>query len=107
MSSRYLKISDLATELHVDAAFLAQLEAEELIHLKRTLEGEMVISTEDAEKVRLAMVLTGELEVNLPGVEVIMHMRDSMLAMHRQFAEILSALVDELRRQVVEGKRDE
>ena len=49
---------------------------------------------------RLVMMLTSELDVNLPGVEVIMHMRDSMLAMQHQFAEILDALVDEMRRRL-------
>ncbi len=100
MSSRYLKVSDLTTELRMDAAFLRDLESEDLIHLKRTAEGDLVISADDAERVRLALLLTGELEVNLPGVEVIMHMRESMLAMQQQFSEILNAVVAEMRRQV-------
>jgi len=100
MSSRYFKVSDLATELRVDAAFLRDLESEDLIQLKRTPEGDLVISADDAERVRLALILTGELEVNLPGVEVIMHMREAMLAMHQQFSEILDAVVGEMRRQV-------
>jgi MerR family transcriptional regulator/heat shock protein HspR len=54
---------------------------------------------EDVERVRLALLLTSELDVNLPGVEVIMHMRESMLAMQRQFTEILDTLVAEIRRQ--------
>jgi MerR family transcriptional regulator/heat shock protein HspR len=87
-------------ELHVDADYLRALEAEDLIHLKSSSEGDPVISSEDVERVRLARLLTGELDVNLPGVEVIMHMRDSMLAMQRQFSEILDALVDEMRRQM-------
>jgi MerR family transcriptional regulator/heat shock protein HspR len=97
---RYLKVADVVSELHVDSDFLRQLEAEDLIHLKETLEGDQVISAEDVERVRLVMLLTGELDVNLPGVEVIMHMRDSMLAMQHQFAEILDALVEEMRRHL-------
>ena len=97
---RYLKVSEVASELHVDTDFLRQLEAEDLIHLKPTLEGDLVISAEDIERVRLVVLLTGELDVNLPGVEVIMHMRDSMLAMQHQFSEILDALVEEMRRHV-------
>jgi hypothetical protein len=38
--------------------------------------------------------------VNLPGVEVIMHMRESMLAMQRQFSDVLDALVEEMRRHL-------
>ncbi len=97
---RYLKVSEVQQQLQVDDEFLQLLEAEELIHLKRSSEGDVVISSEDVERVRVARTLTGELDVNLAGVEVIMHMRDSALAMQEQFSEILDALVDELRRQL-------
>jgi MerR family transcriptional regulator/heat shock protein HspR len=97
---RYVKVSDLLSELHIDADFLRALEAEDLIRPKRTLEGDWVVSSEDVDRVRLALLLTGELDVNLPGVEVIMHMRESMLAMQRQFSEVLDALVEEMRRHL-------
>ena len=97
---RYVKITEVVSELHVDTDFLRTLESEDLIHLKPTLEGDLVISAEDVERVRLVVLLTGELDVNLPGVEVIMHMRDSMLAMQQQFSEVLDALVEEMRRRV-------
>jgi len=97
---RYVKVSDVLSELHIDADFLHALEAEDLICPKRTLEGDLVVSSEDVNRIRLALLLTGELDVNLPGVEVIMHMRESMLAMQRQFSEVLDALVEEMRRQL-------
>jgi MerR family transcriptional regulator/heat shock protein HspR len=97
---RYVKVAEVVSELHVDPDFLRTLESEDLIHIKETSEGEVVISAEDVERVRLVVLLTGELDVNLPGVEVIMHMRDSMLAMQKQFSEILDALVEEVRQQV-------
>ena len=40
------------------------------------------------------------MEVNLPGVEVIINMRESMLAMQRQFSDILEAVVAEMRRHL-------
>ena len=97
---RYVKVTEVVSELHVDTDFLRTLESEDLIHLKPTLEGDLVISAEDVERVRLVVLLTGELDVNLAGVEVIMHMRDSMLAMQQQFSEVLDALVEEMRRRV-------
>jgi len=97
---RYLKVSEVLSELHVDAAFLEALEAEGLIHVKRTLEDEPVLSLDDAERARVAVLLTGEMEVNLAGVEVIINMRESMLAMQRQFNDILDALVEEMRRHL-------
>jgi MerR family transcriptional regulator/heat shock protein HspR len=99
---RYLKVSEVITQIHVDDEFLRLLEQEDLIHPKRTLEGDVVISVEDAERVRVVHTLTSELEVNLAGVEVIMHMRDTMLAMQRQFSEILDELVEEMRRRSVQ-----
>jgi MerR family transcriptional regulator, heat shock protein HspR len=94
----YRKITDVAAELHVDPEFLRSLAAEDLIRLKETSEGDSVLSCEDAERVRLVLLLTGELDVNLPGVEVILHMRESMLAMQQQFTDILEALAAALRR---------
>ena len=97
---RYLKVSEVVVQLHVDSEFLRSLAEENLIQLKESSEGDVVISSEDAERVRVAILLTGELDVNLPGLEVIMHMRDSMLAMQQQFSEILDALVEEMRRRL-------
>ncbi len=94
---RYLKLSDVVVQLDVDPEFLRALEAEDLIHVKRSSEGDLVISSADAERVRLARLLAAEMDVNLAGVEVIMHMRESMEAMHQQFCDILDALVQEMR----------
>jgi len=97
---RYVKVSEIVAELHVDTDFLRALEAAGLIHLKPTLDEELVVSSEDAERVRVALLLTGEMDVNLPGVEVIINMRESMLAMQRQFSDILDAVVEEMRRHL-------
>ena len=99
---RYVKVSELVAWLHLTADDLRRLEAEGLIHVKYSSEGEPLLSADDVERVRLTQLLTTELDVNLAGVEVILHRRESMLAMQRQVADILDAVVDELRRQ---GKR--
>lgn len=96
---RYLKISEIMATLQVDEAFLRHLAADDIIQLKETAEGDWLVSIEDAERVRVVHLLTSELEVNWAGVEVIMHMRESMLSMQRQFSEILETLVEEGRRQ--------
>lgn len=92
-----VRISDLVIEVPVDAAFLDALEAEDLIHVERGAEGEMLLSPEDAERVRVVCTLVRELDVNLAGAEVILHMRETMRAMQHQFEDILAALVTELR----------
>jgi len=97
---RYLKLSEVVAQLHIDADLLRTLAAEDVIHLKQSLEGDLVVSSEDVERVRTVLVLMDELEVNLAGVEVIMHMRDSMLALQHQVSDILDALVEEMRHKL-------
>lgn len=93
---RYLRLDEAARTLGIDADELVLFERESLITVKHTLDDEAVISAEDLERARLVLLLR-ELDVNLPGAEVIVHMRDEMIAMRRQFGEILEALVRELR----------
>ncbi len=48
--------------------------------------------SEQAETCRVARTLVRELDVNWPGVEIILRMREEMLATHRQVAELLAIL---------------
>ena len=105
MSSKYLPLSEAAARLGCTADFIERLEREGLIDLKRTLDDVQVISADAIERVRFITLLTEELEVNLPGAEVILHMRDDMIAMQRQFDEILANLVDEVKRGLAAGTR--
>jgi len=100
MTERYLKLAEAVELLGVDREMFQMLEAEDLIHLKRTLDQDVLISAEDVDRVRVVRVLIEELDVNLAGVEVILHMREDMLAMRYQFDEILTTLVKELRERL-------
>lgn len=108
---RYLRLEEAAAVLGIELADFELFEREHLITIKRTLDDEPVISSIDVERARLAVLLIRELDVNLPGAEVIVHMRDDMIAMQRQFGEILEALVGELRatlsRRRAKSARDE
>ena len=105
MASKYLPLAEAAARLGCSADFIEALEREGLIDLKRTLDDVLVISVDGLERVRLVALLTEELEVNMPGAEVILHMRDDMIAMQRQFGEILASLVDEVKRGLAAGAR--
>jgi MerR family transcriptional regulator, heat shock protein HspR len=98
MSSKYLPLREAAERLGRSPDFIESLAREGLVDLKRTLDDVLVISADGLERVRFITLLTEELEVNLPGAEVILHMRDDMIAMQRQFEEILASVVDELKR---------
>lgn len=98
MPLKYVPLAEAAAQSGLTPAFLHMLAGEELIALKRTLDDVEVISHGELERARLVALLTQELEVNLAGAEVILRMRDEMIAMRRQFDEILANLVDELKR---------
>lgn len=82
----------------LDEKFLEELEAEELIRsLELEPSRERVFSVREVERIRIIANLVKQLDVNLPGVEVILEMRANMIRMQHQFDEILSNLVKELK----------
>jgi MerR HTH family regulatory protein len=95
---RYLRLSEIAERYGIGRDELEILAREQLIEIKHTLDKEPVVSCDDVDKARLATVLMNELDVNLAGAEVIVHMREEMLAMQRQFGRILETLIEEIRR---------
>jgi hypothetical protein len=95
---KYVRLSEIAAQYGIDRGALEGLAREKFIEIKYTLDEEPVVSGEDVDKARLAMLLMNELEVNLAGAEVIVHMREEMLAMQRQFGKILETLIAEIRR---------
>jgi len=46
-------------------------------------------SVAEVELMRVARVLVRELDVNWPGVEIILHMREELMATQRQMAELV------------------
>jgi len=81
-----------------DEEFLNALEAEDLVRPEKVEpSSEQVFSRDQMERIRIIDNLVRELEVNLPGVEVILEMRENMLRMQRQFDAILQTIVEELR----------
>lgn len=100
MTARYLRLEEVCARLSIDEVFLREVCAEGLVEVKHTVDQEPLISAVDAERLRLIAVLIREMDVNLAGAEVILHMRDDLCAMQRQFDEILRALVEELRRRI-------
>jgi len=98
MSQKYVPLAQAAERAGLTIAYLEMLEREGLIVIKRTLDDVVVISSADLDRARVTALLTQELEVNLAGAEVILRMRDDMIAIRRQFDEILTDLVGELKR---------
>jgi MerR family transcriptional regulator/heat shock protein HspR len=83
----------------VEEGFLLDLEEEELLcPICREEPPGKVFTARELDKLRLAKILMEEMGVNLPGVEVILRMRETMFRMRRQFDDIL----EDLARQIQE-----
>lgn len=97
---RYFKLSEVCERLEIGDELLETLCAEGLVEIKRSTENEPVVSAHEAEKLRVITVLMRDMDVNLAGVEVILHMREDLCSVRSQFDEILQALVAELQRRL-------
>ena len=97
MARKYLRITEVTKICNVDETFVARLEQEKLISpiVRR---GGKVYSVDQVDRVRVARLLIEEMGVNLEGAEVALNMREQMIAMQRQFNEILHLLGRKLKK---------
>lgn len=86
MSTR-LELQTLLELLEQDRAFL-----DECVRWGLVGSCDEGIDADGAEQLRVARTLVRELDVNFPGVEIILRMRAEMLDMRRQVAELLALL---------------
>ena len=85
------------TELTIRARLLTLLQDDESLYRQLCDSGfvpwdENALAPEHLETARIARTLLDELEVNWPGVEVVLRMRAELLATQRQMAELLRVL---------------
>ena len=97
MARKYLRITDIVEICGVNEEFVIRLEEEKLIH-PIIRHSEKFYPLDQVDRVRVAQLLIEEMGVNLEGAEVVLHMREQMIAMQRQFNEILRLLGRELKR---------
>jgi len=98
MNENYYRREQVIEIFGLPESFLDELEQEELIRCSiiERCEGK-IYSADQIERIRIISNLVHDLEVNLPGVEVILQMRENMIIMRRQFDQILEALVKEIK----------
>ncbi|HEY7321595.1 MAG TPA: chaperone modulator CbpM [Candidatus Binatia bacterium] len=91
MTRKYLRVSEVIRICNVPREFIDTLERERIVEpiMRRKLK---VYSPEQVERVRVAHLLIEEMGVNLEGAEVALNMREQMIAMQRQFNELLHLL---------------
>lgn len=97
MPRKYLRITEVTKICGVDVKFVKRLEQEQVIYPIVRRSGK-VYPLDQVDRVRVARLLIEEMGVNLEGAEVALHMREQMIAMQRQFNEVLRLLGKELKK---------
>jgi MerR family transcriptional regulator/heat shock protein HspR len=94
-------IREAVEALGVDEDFIAVLVSCEIISFPPDEKGgERMLTARELETIRVARILVEEMDVNLPGVEVILRMRQNMMDMRRQFDDILEDIAREVKRMM-------
>ena len=91
MARKYLRITEVIDICGVDEAFILRLERETVIR-PIIRQRQKLYPLDQVDRVRVARLLIEEMGVNLEGAEVALHMREQMIAMQRQFNELLRLL---------------
>jgi MerR family transcriptional regulator/heat shock protein HspR len=98
-------VTEVMEIFEVDERFLSELEEEDLLSpMCREGSPAKVFRTEELQKLKLVKALVEDMGVNLPGVEVILRMRQMMFDMRRQFDEILDDLAQEFQGRLKRGE---
>ena len=98
MTKEYWTITEVVEIFQIDERFLSDLEEEKIVcPTCKVSASDKLFSAIEMEKLRLAKILVEDMDVNLPGVEVILRMRQSMIEMRRQFDAVLEDLARHLR----------
>ena len=105
MKKEFWEITEIVEQFQIDRGFLDELEEEEIIcPTCRENSKEKLFSSVDLERLRLARILFEEMDVNLPGIEVILQMRQNLMDMRKQFDEILEDLASRVKEKLEESR---
>jgi len=105
MDKVFWTVTEVMEIFEVDEGFLSDLEEEELLcPVCQAGSPAKVFRIEELEKLKLVKALVEDMGINLPGVEVILRMRQMMFEMRRQFDEILEDLAQEFQERLTKGR---
>jgi len=93
-------ISVVAEMFSLHPQTLRAYERQGLIKPARTMGNTRLYSQEDVDRIEMITHLTGELGVNLAGVEVVLNMRERMEEMRRQMENTIRMLREELKNEI-------
>jgi MerR family transcriptional regulator, heat shock protein HspR len=97
MGRKYFQITEVIKTCGVEKEFILQLERESVIRpiMQRRRK---LYPADQVDRIRIANLLIQEMGVNFEGAEVVLHMREQMIAMQRQFNEVLRLIGQEIKR---------
>jgi MerR family transcriptional regulator, heat shock protein HspR len=97
MGRKYFQITEVIKTCKVDKNFIQQLERESVIRpvVQRRRK---LYPRDQVDRIRIANLLIQEMGVNFEGAEVVLNMREQMIAMQRQFNEVLRLIGNEMKR---------
>jgi MerR family transcriptional regulator/heat shock protein HspR len=99
MEKKSFTTTEIMEIFQVNEDLIITLEKEEIICPECSGDESLKhFSQEEIEKLRIAKMLIEDLDVNLPGVEIILRMRESMISMRRQFDDILDDLSGQIKK---------
>lgn len=98
MMKEFWTVTEVVKLFEVETRFLEDLEEEEVVcPVYQDDPPVKLFSISDLENLRLAKILVEDMGVNLPGVEIILRMRQNMIDMRNQFDNILEDLARHVR----------
>ena len=97
MGRKYFQITEVIKTCKVDKDFIQHLERESVIRpiMQRRRK---LYPADQVDRIRIANLLIQEMGVNFEGAEVVLNMREQMIAMQRQFNEVLRLIGHEMKR---------
>jgi MerR family transcriptional regulator/heat shock protein HspR len=98
--SRYVRLEEAIRRCGLPRPVVDELLEDEVIVPRPTLDEDRVISSDEADELRVVTTLMDELGVNVAGVEVILHMRRQQLALRREVDALIQSVRDELLRRL-------
>jgi MerR family transcriptional regulator, heat shock protein HspR len=107
MDDRPIYMISVAAELvGMHPQTLRMYEQKGLIRPKRTPGGTRLYSEADVERLRIVQRLTGELGLNLAGVELVLRLEDELRKAHLQIERLQRQLQTEVQKVHKEYRRD-
>lgn len=104
MEKKYWTTTEIMEIFQVSEGLIVDLEKEEIICPECDEDTDLKHFSYDAlEKLRLAKMLIEDMDVNIPGVEIILRMREDMIHMRRQFDAILEDIAREVKKSLGQG----